>query len=162
MHPTSLLELCGDLLRALLRFDAPADGVLSAFFRGHRTLGPRERHTVAETAYAVLRQRLLFQHFAQSGSGAIERRLAIIGWQGSEGYLQSALESHEQLWLQRCRAVDVSALQDKLRHNLPDWLAGALREQMADADFWALAQTLNQPAPLDLRVNTLKAKREAV
>ncbi|MGL6111926.1 MAG: RsmB/NOP family class I SAM-dependent RNA methyltransferase [Rubrivivax sp.] len=162
MHPTSLLELCGDLLRALLRFDAPADGVLSAFFRAHRTLGPRERHTVAETAYAVLRQRLLFQHFAQSGSGAIERRLAIIGWQGSEGNLQSALESHEQLWLQRCRAVDVSALQDKLRHNLPDWLAGALREQMADADFWALAQTLNQPAPLDLRVNTLKAKREAV
>ena len=29
-------------------------------------------------------------------------------------------------------------------------------------DFWALAEALNQPAPLDLRVNTFKAKREAV
>jgi len=162
MHPTALIELCGALLRAVLKFDAPADGVVSAFFRAHRGLGPRERHTLAETAYAVLRQRLLFQHFAQSGSGATERRLAILGWQGAEGFLQGALESHERQWLERCRAVDVSTLQDKLRHNLPDWLAGALRQQMVDADFWALAQALNQPAPLDLRVNTFKAKREAV
>jgi 16S rRNA (cytosine967-C5)-methyltransferase len=162
MHPTALLELCGELLRVLLRFDAPADGVVSAFFRAHRGLGPRERHTLAETAYAVLRQRLLFQHFAQSGSGPAERRLAILGWQGSEGFLRDALETHEQQWLARCRAVDVSTLQDKLRHNLPDWLAGALREQLPDADFWALAQALNQPAPLDLRVNLLKSKREAV
>jgi 16S rRNA (cytosine967-C5)-methyltransferase len=157
-----LIELCGELLRAVLKFDAPADGVVSAFFRAHRGLGPRERHTLAETAFAVLRQRLLFQYFAQSGSGATERRLAILGWQGAEGFLQGALESHERQWLERCRAIDVATLQDKLRHNLPDWLAGALRQQMADADFWALAQALNQPAPLDLRVNTFKAKREAV
>jgi 16S rRNA (cytosine967-C5)-methyltransferase len=162
MHPTSLLELCGDLLRVVLRFDAPADGVVSAYFRAHRALGPRERHTLAETVYAVLRQRLLFQHFAQTGSGAPERRLAILGWQGSESYLQSALDSHERHWLQRCRDVDVSTLQDKLRHNLPDWLAGALRDQLPATEFWALTQALNQPAPMDLRVNTLKAKRESV
>ncbi len=53
-------------------------------------------------------------------------------------------------------------LPDKLRHNLPDWLAGALREQLGDAEFDALAQALLQPAPLDLRVNLLKARREAV
>ena len=162
MHPTSLLDLCAELLRALFKFDAPADGVVSAFFRAHRGLGPRERHTLAETAYAVLRKRLLFQHLAQDGSGAPERRLAILGWQGAEGFLQGALQSHEKLWLERCRAVDVSLLQDKLRHNLPDWLAGALREQMADEDFWALARASMQPAPLDLRVNIVKARREAV
>jgi 16S rRNA (cytosine967-C5)-methyltransferase len=49
-----------------------------------------------------------------------------------------------------------------LRHNLPDWLAGALRVQMAVDDFRALAEALLQPAPLDLRVNALKAKREPV
>jgi 16S rRNA (cytosine967-C5)-methyltransferase len=162
MHPTALIELCAELLRAVLKFEAPADAVVSAFFRAHRGLGPRERHTLAETTYAVLRQRLLFQHFAQSGSGAAERRLAILGWQGAEGFLQGALETHERLWLERCRGVDVSTLQDKLRHNLPDWLAGALRQQMDDADFWALAQALSQAAPLDLRVNTFKTKREAV
>jgi 16S rRNA (cytosine967-C5)-methyltransferase len=56
----------------------------------------------------------------------------------------------------------VASLPDKLRHNLPDWRAGALREQLADADFWALADALLQPAPLDLRVNGIKAKRDVV
>ena len=51
---------------------------------------------------------------------------------------------------------------DKLRHNLPDWLAGALRQQLPEAEFWPLADALLQPAPLDLRVNIFKAKREAV
>jgi 16S rRNA (cytosine967-C5)-methyltransferase len=162
MNPVQSLELCSELLRAVLRLDAPADGVVSAFFRAHRALGPRERHALAETTYEVLRRRLLFQHLAHDGSGPIERRLAILGWQGTEAQLQGALQSHERLWLQRCRAVDVATLQDKLRHNLPDWLSGALREQLAEADFWALAQALNEPAPLDLRVNTFKAKRDAV
>ena len=162
MHPALLLDLCTELIRPVLKLDAPADGVVSAFFRAHRDLGPRERHTLAETAYAVLRRRLLFQHFAQGGSGAPERRLAILGWQGAEGFLQGALEAHERPWLERCRAIDASALQDKLRHNLPDWLAGALREQLPDDQFWALTEALNQPAPLDLRVNTFKAKVDAV
>jgi 16S rRNA (cytosine967-C5)-methyltransferase len=162
MHPASLLDLCGELIHQTLKLEAPADGVVSGFFRAHRNLGPRERHTLAETAYAVLRKRLLFQHLAQGAGGALERRLSILGWQGAEGFLQGALEAHERQWLERCRAVDTSTLQDKLRHNLPDWLAGALREQLPAEQFWPLAESLLQPAPLDLRVNTFKAKREAV
>jgi 16S rRNA (cytosine967-C5)-methyltransferase len=82
MHPAAVVDLCAELIRALWRFDAPADGVVSTFLRAHRGLGPRERHTLAETAYAVLRRRLLMQHLAQGGSGPIERRLALLGWQG--------------------------------------------------------------------------------
>lgn len=59
MHPGALLDLATELLRSVLRLDQPADAVLSAFFRRQRALGPRERHTLAETAYAVLRRRLL-------------------------------------------------------------------------------------------------------
>jgi 16S rRNA (cytosine967-C5)-methyltransferase len=162
MHPASLLDLCTELIRQILKLEAPADGVVSTFFRAYRNLGPRERHTLAETAYAVLRRRLLYQHFAQGGSGTPQRLLAILGWQGAEGFLQGALEAHERQWLERCRATDVSTLQDKLRHNLPDWLAGALREQLPEDQFWPLAEALMQPAPLDLRVNTFKAKLEAV
>jgi 16S rRNA (cytosine967-C5)-methyltransferase len=61
--------------------------------------------------------------------------------------------------------VDRLSLSDKLRHNLPDWLANTLREQLAaqgEDEFGALAQALLQPAPLDLRVNVLKARREEV
>lgn len=165
MHPAALLDLTTELLRAVLKLDAPADGVVSAFFRRHRTLGPRERHTLAETAYAVLRERLRWQHLAQSGSGALERRLAILAWQGSDTFLRGALGPRELEWLAQVSAVDRQSLSDKLRHNLPDWLANALREQLAaqgEEDFCALAQALLQPAPLDLRVNVIKARREEV
>jgi len=162
MHPNALLDLATELLRAVLKFDAPADGVVSAFFRRHRALGARERHTLAETAYAVLRQRLLFQHLAQGGSGALERRLAILAWQGSDSFLRGALGPHEQAWLEQVRQIDRAALPEKLRHNLPDWLAAPLRAALGEAEFWALARSLAEPAPLDLRVNTLKAKRPEV
>ena len=161
MHPAALLDLTTELLRAILKLDSPADGVVSAFFRRHRALGPRERHTLAETAYAVLRQRLLWAHLAQSGSGALERRLAILAWQGSDTFLRGALGPREWDWRTQVLAVDRQSLPDKLRHNLPDWLAHALQGQLGE-DFWPLALSLHQGAPLDLRVNVLKAKREEV
>jgi len=161
MHPNALLDLASDLLRTVLKLDQPADNLVSAFFRQHRALGARERHTLAETAYTVLRQRLLLQHLAQSGSGALERRLAMLAWQGSDTFLRGALGTHEQQWLAEVQKIDRSTLPEKLRHNLPDWLAAALQAQIGD-DFWPLVQALEQPAPLDLRVNTLKAKRDEV
>jgi 16S rRNA (cytosine967-C5)-methyltransferase len=80
MHPNALLDLATELVRQVLKLDQPADSIVSTFLRHHRNLGPRERHTLAETAYAVLRQRLLLAHLAQTGSGAVERRLAALAW----------------------------------------------------------------------------------
>jgi 16S rRNA (cytosine967-C5)-methyltransferase len=159
MHPNALLDLTTELLRSVLRLDAPADGLVSMFFRKHRALGTRERHTLAETTYTVLRQRLLLQHLAQGGSGPIERRLAILAWQGNEAFLRGALQEQEQTWLAAANRIDRAALPEKLRHNLPDWLAGPLREALGD-EFWPLVQTLAEQAPLDLRVNTLAHKRD--
>ena len=162
MHPGALLDLGTELLRQVLRLEQPADGVVSAFLRKHKALGVRERHTLAETVYAVLRQRLLWQHLAQSGGGALERRLAMLAWQGSAGFLRSALGPKEQLWLDAVRAVDRESLPEKLRHNLPDWLAAALQQQLPAGEFWPLVGALAESAPLDLRVNTLEARRDAV
>ena len=94
MHPSTLLDLTTQLLQEVLKLDAPADGVLSNFFHAPRTLGTRERHTLAETVYTVLRKRLLFQHLAQKGSGTLVRRLAILGWQGNDTFLRGALGAH--------------------------------------------------------------------
>jgi len=162
MHPNALLDLSTELIRQVLKLEAPADGVVSAFFRKHKALGHRERHTLAETAYTVLRLRLQLQHLAQSGSGALERRLAILAWQGSPTFLRGALGPNEQQWLEQVSAVDRAALPEKLRHNLPDWLANALREQLGSEQFWPLVGALSEPAPLDLRVNVLKARRDEV
>ncbi len=159
MHPNALLELATDLLHKVMQFDSPADSVVSAFFRQHKALGARERHTLAETTYHVVRKRLLYQHLAQSGKGEMERRLAVLGWQGNAAFLRAALSEQEQAWLAQVSGVDHASLPEKLRHSLPEWLAERLQAQLGD-DFWPLVESLNEPAPLDLRVNTFKAKRD--
>jgi 16S rRNA (cytosine967-C5)-methyltransferase len=159
MHPNALLDLATELLRQVLKLDSPADTVVSAFFRQHRDLGQRERHALAETAYAVLRRRFMWAHLAQSGAGALERRLAILAWQGTDGQLRGGMGTQEQQWLTQVREIDTSTLSEKARHNLPDWLAGALKTEAGD-DFWQLVASMDGTAPLDLRVNTLKTKRE--
>jgi 16S rRNA (cytosine967-C5)-methyltransferase len=161
MHPNALLELSTELIHQVLQLQHPADGVVSDFFRGHRALGSRERHTLAETTYTVLRQRLLFQHLAQSGKGEMERRLAILAWQGNDGFLRAALSDTEQQWLAQVSTVDRAALPEKLRHNLPEWLAERLQAALGD-EFWPLVEAMNTGAGLDLRVNTFKAKRDDV
>ena len=161
MHPNALLELATELIHRVLQLQHPADGVVSDFFRQHRTLGSRERHTLAETTYSVLRQRLLYQHLAQSGKGEMERRLAVLAWQGNEGFLRAALSETEQQWLAQVSAVDRSVLPEKLRHNLPEWLALQLQADHGE-QFWPLVEAMNTSAGLDLRVNTFKAKRDEV
>jgi 16S rRNA (cytosine967-C5)-methyltransferase len=161
MHPNALLELSTDLIHKVMQFDTPADRVVSDFFRFHRALGPRERNTLAETTYTVLRQRLLYQHLAQSGKGEMERRLALLGWQGNAAFLRAALTEPELHWMEQVATIDRATLPDKLRHNLPEWLADLLQAELGDG-FWPLVNSLNAPAGLDLRVNAFKAKRDDV
>ena len=160
MHPAALLDLATELLREVGRLDMPADVIVSNFFRTYRELGPRERNALAETAYAVLRQRLLFAHLAQSGHGALERRLAILAWQGGETLIRGGMGPQEQTWLNQVKSIDRNAFSEKLRHNLPDWLAGALKNDLDDEGFWKFVAAMSGSAPLDLRVNMLKANRD--
>ncbi len=145
-RPAALLDAAAELLGRVLRFDAPADGVVSAFFRERRTLGARDRRVLSQMVFRFLRERRLIELLAAAdGDGGSVRHLAGI-----------ALDD------ERLDAIDRAALPEPLRHNLPDWLADALRAKVGDDEFWPLIQSLNVPAPLDLRVNALKAKRDAV
>ncbi|CAA2102697.1 RsmB/NOP family class I SAM-dependent RNA methyltransferase [Variovorax paradoxus] len=161
MHPKALLEATADLVGLVLKFDHPADQVVSRFFRDHREFGPRERATLAETVYTVLRKKLLFDHLSPSGTGSKERRMAILGFHGPRDFLKSALNDTEKRWLDNCDAVKPDDLLERHRHNLPEWLVAPLKAQLGDG-FWPLVESLQQPAPLDLRVNALHDKRADV
>ncbi|MEO5737634.1 MAG: RsmB/NOP family class I SAM-dependent RNA methyltransferase [Variovorax sp.] len=161
MHPKALLEATADLVGLVLKFDHPADSVVARFFREHREFGPRERATLAETVYAVLRKKLLFDHLSPSGTGSKERRMAILGFPGPRDFLKSALNDVEKRWLDNCDSVNEADLLERHRHNLPEWLVTPLKAQLGTG-FWPLVESLQQPAPLDLRVNALNEKRADV
>jgi len=161
MHPKALLDVCAELIRLALKFDHPTDAIVAKFFRDNRGLGPRERATLSGTVYNVLRKKLLFDHYAPSGSGSKERRLAILGFYGPGDFLRSALSEQEKNWLDQCEKISVADLMERHRHNLPEWLVQPLKDQLG-AEFWPLVESLNQGAGLDLRVNAFKAKRADV
>jgi 16S rRNA (cytosine967-C5)-methyltransferase len=177
MHPKALLEASAELVRLALTFQHPADSVVSRFFRDQRkthAFGPCERALLAETTYNVLRYKLRYEHFAPSGSGPRERRLAILGFaqylQDSApphkpddplAFLKSALHKNEVVWLEDCWQIKEQDLLERHRHNLPEWLVQPLKAQVGEG-FWPLVASLNHSATLDLRVNVLTDKRADV
>ncbi len=152
------------VLGRLLRFDYPADAVVSRYFREHRELGLADRAFVAETVFAVLRRgRSLEARCAGKLSDRNRLLVALAvtrGW--SQRELAPVLKASEEEWLAAAKALPESELPPAVRCDLPDWLYARLEAQFGADEVLSLAQALNQPAPLDLRVNTLKANREAV
>jgi 16S rRNA (cytosine967-C5)-methyltransferase len=158
MRPPALLDAQTELVRRVLRFEHPAERVVADFVREHPSLGARERRALADGVFALLRKLALDRHLAATGSGALERRLAIVSWRGDERVLDAALSASERAWLERCRAIDAAPLPEPLRHNLPAWLAEPLQRRLGD-ELWRWVDANDAGAPLDLRVNALKTDR---
>jgi 16S rRNA (cytosine967-C5)-methyltransferase len=150
-----------EVLREILRFTAPADTTLSRYFKDHPRLGGRERGAIAESIYNVLRNKSFYTDFA--GSNSSMRRLVLLGMSDAMG-IESlpGLSDEEREFLERVTQVDRSLLPPNKRANMPAWLFDKLVAQFGEEEALVLAEALNKPAPLDLRVNALKASRDEV
>ncbi len=152
-----------DALTIVLPLTAPADVTLKHYFRNHAQLGQRDRAIVAETVYTVLRHRRLLEHLIPDGSPARMALVALVRFAGlSNRELMHLVDKAETDWLNDLKAKDLSALPFGVKVDLPDWVVERLRTSYRDDEILALAQGLQNPAPLDLRVNILTTRREAV
>ena len=159
--PPAILGNAEEVLREILRFMSPADVTLSRYFKDHPRLGGRERGAIAECVYAVLRNKAFFTDFA--GTGATMRRLTLLGMAEAIGAESlGGLTEDETAFLARIKDIDRSLLPPKKLANLPDWLYDKFVAQYGEEETLALAAVLNTPAPLDLRVNSLKTDRDKV
>jgi 16S rRNA (cytosine967-C5)-methyltransferase len=150
------------LLAEVLVFDMPADAKASRYFKANPILGHRDRGLIAESVFAVLRRKLEYAQLAQSGSGSLTRRMILLGLADAAGVepIAATLEPDERTWLRRVGTIDRSTMPLATRTNLPDWLFDALKLRFPDAEVEKIAAVLNQPAPLDLRVNTMRTSRD--
>lgn len=152
------------LLSELLRSTFPADLVVSRYFRQHRELGHADRGFAAETVYSVLRHKRSLS--ARCGDDVTSRRLLLATLACVQGLnrreLDVVLHESEGKWLAQAKAVKLDELMPAVRLDLPDWLYETLAAQFGALELEALAASLNHSAPLDLRVNALKAERDAV
>ena len=174
------LDLVVQALRSALKMEHPADAVLRHFFQAER-IGSNERALVAETLFGVLRHRLLLEYVCGNlaeaalpapdaaqhrGKAATPRRMALAYWIRFGGYnlreLEPLLKAREAEWLGKVKGVPIDKLPLSIQAELPEWIIEKLRAQHSDADILALGRSMQQPAPLDLRVNTLLAGRNEV
>ncbi len=150
-------------LAHVLPMTQPADAVLYRYFRAHPELGKHDRQFIAETVFGVLRRRIGFEYH----SGADTPRRLLLAYlnrvQGmSLRQLEPLLGSEDAQWAAALKArPDVDAPLH-VKAELPQWLVAMLAPDMADDEILALGRALQQPAPLDLRVNSLVAARDAV
>lgn len=155
------IEQVRQVLGEVLQWKYPADAVLSHWFRAHANAGMRDRGEIAEAVFDVLRHLRRYRQFAEIGAGSGTRRLAVLGlasvWPRET--LDTGLDEHERAWLDHVLSLSAAGLPRAVRHSVPDWLDERLAA-LPDAE--SLLQALNTPAPLDLRINPLKAERDTL
>ncbi|MFN3594357.1 MAG: RsmB/NOP family class I SAM-dependent RNA methyltransferase [Thiobacillaceae bacterium] len=162
MMSPPLVDATVQVLREALTLSRPADVGLSQFFRARPKLGGRDRTFIAEAVFGVLRHLRSLEHLA----GGREPRRLLLAWLARHGghnlrEFEPLGDAEELAWLRGVKATDLTALPAAVRLDLPDWFYTRLAALYGD-DLAALAAALNRPAPLDLRVNTLRAERAAV
>ncbi len=150
-------------LAVILKFDGPSDVLLSRFFRQHPALGQRDRGLIAEAVFYALRRYATLGWILAPAHPARAPRLAALvtlaRQHGFDAIDERALRGDASA-VRHALAIDLGAAPGSVQAELPDWLFVEIERQYEDAA--PLINALKESAPLDLRVNSIKATREEV
>ncbi len=158
-----LLFLCSKALQDVMQFTHPADATLSRFFRQHGEAGRQDRALVADTVYSALRRWRLLQSVVPGGTS---RQLVLLAWAlllgAGRDQLKNVCRPEESEWLERAVQPVAQAQAFEVACDLPDWVIAALRERFDEVELLRHARAFHAAAPLDLRINLMKCRREEV
>ncbi|GEO80033.1 RsmB/NOP family class I SAM-dependent RNA methyltransferase [Pararhodospirillum oryzae] len=179
MTPGARFQEAVALLEAIASSDRPADGTVSAFVRARRYMGAKDRRAVTTLAWGVLRHRARLTWHVEARRGTpTPRTLALASLLLVDGQAPAAVRAlfdargrtpHEPPPLSSAEGALIDALAGRtladpaqplaVRLEIPAWLPDRLAPVWGDDTEAELAALLPE-APLDLRVNTLKADRD--
>jgi 16S rRNA (cytosine967-C5)-methyltransferase len=169
MRQGAHIKAAVEVLQEILERHRPAAMALSDWGKSHRFAGSGDRAAIGNLVYDALRRKRSFG--AQLGSEtpraiALAAAPSALGFTVAEviaaadgsPYALEPLSEAEQAALSREPPADAPA---PVLGDFPDWLEPSLRRAFGD-DVVPETQGLARRAPVDLRVNTLKADRERV
>jgi len=182
MKQSARLKAAITLLERILAASSPADVVITGYFRQCRYIGSGDRRDISQTVYQILRR---YEELAWYLQGIPANKL---GWErllvltyihkiqnlpiseiqtlcqgdnGNSKFAPAPLSTLEHMLLKDMERLQPGAMPLAVRLNIPAWTIPSLEEIFGNQLEEAIC-ALNQPAPFDLRVNTLKTTREAV
>ena len=155
----------------------PADAVANGFFRDRRFIGSGDRRAVSERTWRVLRTRRRLAWWLERGGAPTVPRLLVAASLLLEGWtLDGVRQSYSggRFAPEKLLATEAGALRaleghtldhpdmpEAVRLDVPDWLLPHLSARFGD-DLATEMAAMQGEAPLDLRVNLLKATRDQV
>jgi 16S rRNA (cytosine967-C5)-methyltransferase len=169
MRPGAQIRAAAEVLEEVLARHQPAAVALAGWGKSHRFAGSGDRAAIGNLVYDALRRRRSFAAQMDTDTpralalAAAPRALglsadAVISGADGSPYALAPLSEAEQAALARALPADAPA---GVRGDIPDWLEASFVRAFGDAAGEEGA-ALARRAPLDLRVNTLKADREKV
>ncbi len=176
MTPAARLAVSIELLAAIdTAIRKPADAVANAFFRDRRFIGSGDRRTVSERTWRILRTRRRLSWWLDRAGLRPTPRMLVAASLLTDGWSLSGLDqsfSGGQYGPSHLNAEERGALSALEGHTLdhphmpgpvlaevPDWIFPRLVARFG-AELAGEMAAMEQPAPLDLRVNLLKGTRE--
>ncbi len=168
MRPEARIQAVIDILDGLSRTDQPVDRYLRDWAKAHRFAGSKDRASIGERIFTIMRHRASFAWRMQSDAPcalAIASLLhenfdeaALEKIFSGEKYAPPKLSEEERTFilLPRTDAPPVH-----VQGEFPEFLQRELTERFRENLLPEMA-ALCERAPVDLRVNTLKANREEI
>jgi len=176
LTPGAQVAAAIDILAAIDTEERPADEVAANYFRRRRYIGAKDRGHIAGHVYTVLRHRAaldwwIAKHTTEIGprSRVLATLVLIEAWR-PEAVAESCdgdrfrpaplSEAEKRLVSDLARhALSHPEMPRAVANDLPEWLAPYL-ERVFGKGLEHEMTALNTTAPIDLRVNLLKADRE--
>ncbi|MCH2547538.1 MAG: RsmB/NOP family class I SAM-dependent RNA methyltransferase [Alphaproteobacteria bacterium] len=153
---------------------SPVDGMLGSYFRHRRYIGAKDKGFISRRVYNVLRQGGRLQWYIERGNLPISPRTLVLAslvmdenhpinilqtWFTGNGHDAKPLHKDERNFVENPPLAADPNMPEWMRLNTPEWYLPHLLETFGD-DMEAEIEALNTEAPMDMRVNTLKATRE--
>jgi 16S rRNA (cytosine967-C5)-methyltransferase len=168
MRPGGRLAAAIEVLEEIFTRHRPAPDALKEWGRAHRFAGAGDRAAIGNLVFDALRGRALYARLMDSDAPRA-LALAALGWEWriepgtiaawcEEPHGPGALQEAERA---RLEAEPPAGLPAWVQGNYPEWLAGSFERAFGE-DAIAEGAGLSRRAPVDLRVNTLKATRDKV
>lgn len=168
MRPGGRLAAAIEVVGEVLARHRPAAEALKDWGRAHRFAGSADRSAIGNLVYDVLRGKALYGH-CMASEAPRSLALAALRWEwgiepdviarwAADDHGPGPLSDVERAQLDRLPAAELPAW---VEGNYPAWLAPCFERAFGEAAV-AEGAGLSRRAPVDLRINTLKATREKV
>ena len=178
MTPTARIQATFELLEEIASTPRPADALVGAYFRARRFIGSKDRNALSTRVYAVLRHKARLGWWLARVEGGDSARAMLLVWlmlgerlslatleelfSGGK-FAPTSLTDSERGFLRKLEGstIEHPEMPEAVRVECPPAYAAALKEKFGK-NFERELRAMLEPAPLDLRVNLIKATREAV